>query len=366
MEQVGWEKFLKQPIGTGPYRVDGEVKDYRKVAEGEVYARLSANLDYWNAELPKIRTITFIQHSSKEALQALLEGRIDLVTSLIPKDTLKIAENPNLMVIKGREEASFTSGFLNLRSIQTFPLRDIRVRKALNYAINREELLRYAFKGNGVRMKGVLTEKSGVDLSGTDPYEWDVQKARELLEWAGYGDGFSIKLFCHEKDYLIGRLLQRFYKMLGIQVEIKDVPFEWIVEHIIYPSTRDDYSWDDEDWWIVIYSQPPGWPEVMYTLLNAMFHYGAPWQTSPDWLMYPLNEMYVQVLRSRDREKRFQIYRDANEYIADQAFHVFTVAPLGLYGVNKEFEFVPHISQYLYLEYSSVTDRHWSILGKND
>ena len=45
------------------------------------------------------------------------------------------------------------------------------------YRINKEELLRYAFMGNAVEMKGILTEKSGVDLSDTKPYEWNVPKA---------------------------------------------------------------------------------------------------------------------------------------------------------------------------------------------
>jgi ABC-type oligopeptide transport system substrate-binding subunit len=47
----------------------------------------------------------------------------------------------------------------------------MRVREALNYAVNKEELMRYAFKGNAVEMRGVLTEKSGVDLSSTKPYD---------------------------------------------------------------------------------------------------------------------------------------------------------------------------------------------------
>jgi len=62
------------------------------------------------------------------------------------------------------------------------PLHDIRVRKALNYAINKEELLRYAFKGNAVQMRGDVTEKSGVDVSDTEPYEWNIPKARQLLK----------------------------------------------------------------------------------------------------------------------------------------------------------------------------------------
>ena len=71
--------------------------------------------------------------------------------------------------------------------------------------------------------------------------------------------------------------------------------------------------------------------------------------------------MYHELHRMKNRDKRFQIYKKANEYIADQAFNVFTMAPLSLYGVNEELEFIPQLSQYLYLDYSSLTDNHWSV-----
>jgi peptide/nickel transport system substrate-binding protein len=359
MEQVGWEEFLKRPVGTGPYMVEGEVQDYRQ--EGEIYATLVANPDYWNKGHPKIRKITFVQYSPKEALRALTEGRVDLVTSLIPKDTLKVAESPHSKVVKGRQDVTFTNGWLNLMSPHTLPLRDMRVRKALNYAVNKEELMRYAFKGNAVEMRGFLTEKSGVDLSEADPYEWNIPEARKLLKWAGFEDGFKMKLFCQEKDYLTAQLLQRFYSLLKIEVEITLVHWEWFPRHIVYPNTREGYSWEDEDWWLGIYSHPGILPEVMGGHLEYFFHSGAAWQTLPDWLMLPLDKMYNEVQMTRDRGKRFEIYKRANEYIADYAFWVFTVAPLSLYGVNEEVEFVPQVSQYLYLDYSSVTDKHWSI-----
>ena len=82
--------------------------------------------------------------------------------------------------------------------------------------------------------------------------------------------------------------------------------------------------------------------------------------------MLPLDRMYVELLRTKDRGERFRIYKKANEYIAGQAFWVFTMATLGLYGVNEEVEFVPHISQYLYLDYSSVTENHWSLKKRNN
>jgi peptide/nickel transport system substrate-binding protein len=361
MEQVGWDEFLRRPVGTGPYMVEGVVKDYRKMQEGEVYVTLVANPDYWKKGYPKIQKITFIRYTPKEALRAVIEGRVDLVTSLIPKDTLKVAESPHSKVVKGRQDVTFMNGALNLMSPHTLPLRDMRVRKALNYAVNKKELFRYAFKGNAVEMRGMLSEKSGVDLSGTDPYDWNVPKARELLKEAGYGEGFKMKLFYMEKDYLIAYLLRRFYSLLKIEVQITPVQFEWIVRHMIYPNTREGYSWEDEDWWLTIWSEPGYVPEVMYGMLEWWGHSGAAWQTFPDWLGVPLDRMYHEVLRTRDRDKRFQIYKRANEYIADQALGLGTMAPLSLYGVNEEVEFVPQLSQYLYLDYSSVTDNHWSV-----
>jgi len=211
MEKVGWEEFLKRPVGTGPYMIDGSVKDYKKVPEGEVYATLIANPDYWKKGYPKIRKIKFVRYSPKAALQAVIEGRVDLVTSLIPKDTLKVAVSPHSKVVKGRKDITWAMGGFNLMSPHTMPLRDMRVRKALDYAVNKKELFRYAFKGNAVDMRGVLSEKSGVDLSDTKPYDWNIPKARELLKDAGYGEGFKMTLFYMEKDYLIAYLLRRFF-----------------------------------------------------------------------------------------------------------------------------------------------------------
>jgi len=268
-------------------------------------------------------------------------------------------------VVKGRQDVTFMNGALNLMSPHTVPLRDMRVRKALNYAVNKKELFRYAFKGNAVEMRGMLGEKSGVDLSGTDPYDWSIPEARKLLRKAGYGEGFKMKLFYGEKDYLIAYLLRRFYSLLKIEVEITPIQWEWMVKHVVYPNTRDGYSWQDEDWWIIIYSNPAYTPEIMGGMLEWIFHSGAPFKCAPDWLLLPLDEMYHELHRTRDRDKRFQIYKRANEYIADQAFYVFTMAPLTLYGVNEEVEFIPQVSQYLYLDYSSVTDNHWSIRAEN-
>jgi ABC-type transport system substrate-binding protein len=115
-----------------------------------------------------------------------------------------------------------------------------------------------------------------------------------------------------------------------------------------------------------IWSQAGDVPEVMGGRLEWIWHIGAPAQFCDDFLIQPLDRMYQGLQKTTDRRKRFEIYKKANEYIADQALQVFTVAPFGLCAVNEEVEFVPHVSQYLYLDYSSVTDRHWPVRGKSN
>jgi ABC-type transport system substrate-binding protein len=246
-------------------------------------------------------------------------------------------------------------------SSQNSPLRDIRVRKALNYAVNKKELMRYAFKGNGVEMRGLLTEKSDVDLSGTEPYHWNVPKARELLKKAGYEQGFKMKLYYQPKNFVIAQFLQRFYSLVNIEVEIFPAEWETIVKHVSYPNSRDGYSWEDEEWWMAVFSQPALLPELMGGWLEWGLHSGAAWQNVPDSMIEPLDRMYRKVQRTKDREERLQIYKKANEYFADQAFMVFTMTPFSLYGVNVDVDFMPQVSQYLYLDYSSVSDSHWSV-----
>ncbi len=107
MAQVGLDEFLKRPVRTRPYMVAEEIKDYREAWEGDVYAALASNAAYWNKGHPKIEKVSFVRYSPKEAVFALIEGRVDLATSLIPKDTLKVEVSRHSKVVKGRQDVRY-------------------------------------------------------------------------------------------------------------------------------------------------------------------------------------------------------------------------------------------------------------------
>jgi ABC-type transport system substrate-binding protein len=93
-------------------------------------------------------------------------------------------------VVKSRGSLESVFGQFNLRKAGS-PWRDIRLRQAVNVAINREDLIRYATKGNGVIIPALLA----VNALGYDPdlapYAFDPGKARALLREAGYPDGLA-------------------------------------------------------------------------------------------------------------------------------------------------------------------------------
>jgi len=98
--------------------------------------------------LPRLQRIVFDNTlSPKEALELVKtgEGRVDLVNELRPLETLRVAESPFAKVVKQRGSLRIVFGQFNMRQAGGL-WREVRLRQAVNYAINREDLLRYATK----------------------------------------------------------------------------------------------------------------------------------------------------------------------------------------------------------------------------
>jgi glutathione transport system substrate-binding protein len=108
---------------------------------------LEANTNYWEHQRrPQLQRIVFdntlSQHEAVELVKTT-EGRVDLVTGLSPLETLRVAQSPFATVVKKRGSLTTVFGQFNLRKRQS-PWHDIRLRQAVNVAINREALIRYA------------------------------------------------------------------------------------------------------------------------------------------------------------------------------------------------------------------------------
>jgi len=320
---------------------------------------LEANPEYWDTtRLPRLQRIIFdnmlAQHDAVELVKTG-EGRVDLVSELSPLETLRVAESPFAKVVKNRNNLGLLFGQFNMRKAGS-PWRDVRLRQAVNFAINREDLIRYATKGNGVIVPALLA----VNTFGYDPalapYAFDPVKARVLLREAGYPDGLPVTLIAPPHLEVQATVVGKMLEQVGFTVERQ------MLDPIVYnQKTRLpelDQPAEQQAWDIALTSFND---QVNFPALQPyhVFALDGPF----DWVIeeLELQRLYGQVLRTVDREQQQTLIRQMERHTRDQAYFLFLYNPIKLFAVNKAVEFVPYITTILNLTETSVTEYHWSV-----
>ena len=173
--EVGAEGFAKHPIGTGAFKFENWKK-------GEEIS-FTAHKGYWMKGFPKVDRLVFFFLEPKEQIRRLLAGELEVVTEIPGTETLKIQSSSIARVIKMPSLYTVAGSF----NTEVKPLEDLRVRQALNYAIDKRELIRYDLLGNGSPIHTLaLKGHEAVSLSTTlTSFDYNPALARKLLESAG-------------------------------------------------------------------------------------------------------------------------------------------------------------------------------------
>jgi peptide/nickel transport system substrate-binding protein len=175
----GYATQKDHPVGTGPFK-------FVSYDTSQGVVDLQANPDYWDGA-PHIPVLRVRVISDTNALQAELQsGRVDIAplpTSLLPDAIKQLGEKPNLQVLQ------FNGSNLVLLTFNTSaaPLNDIRVRQAISYAVNREQMISSLLLGQGKIAHSILPEESWAYYAG-QKYSFDPATAKKLLDDAGYKD----------------------------------------------------------------------------------------------------------------------------------------------------------------------------------
>src|SRR6266576_188449 len=202
--------FAQRPIGTGPWRF---------VAwEHDDYLRFERNPKYWGGA-PESDTLTvrIIPEAFTRAAE-LLAGRLSVAEIPFGETAKWEQEHRDWLKRKPALRAVYVP--LNNRR---GPLRDPRVRQALNHAVNVPEMLRTVWNGRGVAAAGSIPPALGGSDASRHPYSYDTTEARRLLREAGYPDGFAVQLWRSGTNVELGRVAQALQAQLaavGIRVEI--------------------------------------------------------------------------------------------------------------------------------------------------
>jgi peptide/nickel transport system substrate-binding protein len=177
------------PVGSGPYVLETE-----GTTAGSIYS-FSRNEDYWNAEAYPFDAveIRFIDDATA-TLNGLRSGELQGVAG-VTKDIVAGAESAGLTVAN-HFNGTVEGMYLWDRTGALAPaLGDVRVRQAMNHAIDRETVVEVVKGGLGTPTEQIFGPNSpGYDPSLEGTYEYDLERAEELMAEAGYADGFTVSL----------------------------------------------------------------------------------------------------------------------------------------------------------------------------
>lgn len=301
-------------IGTGPFMFTSY--------EAGIGIVLTRNDNYWIPELPYLDTVTFkVCADMDSGFLELQSGAIDIFPYLMTDKANQL--NPQSFEILTLGSNMVQGLFLN-NAVE--PFDDVRVRQAINYAIDRDEIIDLTMDGAGLplttAMSPVMGDAYDTSLDGT--YDQDIDRAVSLLEEAGLGDGFDMTITV-PSNYLVhvnaAVVIADELDDIGINVEIEQVDWgtwlERVYENREYQSTiialTSDYAPYDV---ISRYSSQFG---------NNFINYQNP----------QVDEIIEQIPLTTDEDERLSLYHDLLGYMTEDAASCYIQDPYSTCAVSR-------------------------------
>lgn len=222
LKEVGDAGFAARPVGTGPFEFVRWEKGSR--IELRAYAK------HW-AGPPALPGLVFRFVPMKRQVAELLAGRVHMVTDLSGLDTAAVAQNPGTRVVKA-ENFYAVSVIPNSRR---GPLSDPRLRRALSAAIDPQELVRYAAKGNGRPLTG-LTLPGEFGHAPIVDGGYDPERAAALVAQTGVARPVPLKLLVRDEIAQFGKVLAAQLRRAGFAPKVEIASQEEVFRKIVRPN----------------------------------------------------------------------------------------------------------------------------------
>lgn len=312
------DDYQNEPVGTGPYKfVSHDSGDKVTLERFEDYYRGAA----------AIKTVEFrnVPEGTNRVI-GLETEEIDIAYDIEPIDRSDVRDDDDLELIEGPSLSTSYIGF----NTQKEPFDDVKVRQALNHAMDVEEIIDVVLEGGGTKATGPINDKVfGYDES-LEGYDYDPEKAKELLAEAGYPDGFDTTIWTNDSPVRekIAEVVQEQLREVGVNVDIEVV--EWA-------SYLDRTSAGEHDMFIL------GWVAVtgdadygLYALFHSSQH-GSPgnrtFYDNPE-----VDKLLEEGRVSIDENERYEIYKEAQNIIVEEAPELFLYFEDQNAGVQKYIE----------------------------
>jgi peptide/nickel transport system substrate-binding protein len=341
VQDHGNQEFRNNAIGTGPFIMDSYV-------DGE-YMELIANEDYWGGRPNLDRLVLRPFGDPSTRLSALLSGDIDWAEVPSP-DSLDLLRSQGFNI----SLKQYPHTIVLPLNVTRPPFDDVRVRQALQYAIDRESMCDSLLNGVCIPAQQFLFEGHTWNDPTFEGYSYDPDKSRELLEEAGYGDGLAITI-----GYPTGgsgnmypgpmmELMQANFRDVGIEMNI--VPMEWNNVITLGRTSLTSSDGDGLDGYYV------SWGMDLPSRLSRFNSDRIP----PDGCCNSMNysnplvdEAYQNAMLSFDDEVMNQYLREGMGIMANDSPVVFVVHDLNLRVLAPNVQGFTHPSHW-YLDLTSI------------
>ncbi len=223
IEKVGWEEFNRKPIGSGPYRLVEH-----KPGESVTYEAVE---NHWRttAAYAKVRFVQVPEERSRIAM--LKSGQADLTP--ISPDSKKELDQAGLKTLAIPSRALWQLNFYGaFGQYPSGPTSKVAVRKALDMAINKKEIVDAMYAGAG-EVPAISPSVPGFSLGapkGLKPSPYDPAEAKRLLQQAGYPNGFEITYYatptpsCPQSRQL-AEAIGSYWERIGVKIQIRPIEY---------------------------------------------------------------------------------------------------------------------------------------------
>ncbi|MGE1174032.1 ABC transporter substrate-binding protein [Pseudomonas sp. BW7P1] len=300
----------QKPIGTGPF----VFKSYQKDSN----IRYTGNKDYWNPKDVKIDNLIFaITTDPSVRIQKLKKNECQVTLFPRPADLAALKADPAL---KMPDQAGFNLGYIAYNvmdkvkgSNEPNPLADLRVRQALDMAVNKPQIIDSVYQGAGqLAVNAMPPTQWSYDTTIKDA-KYDPEKAKELLKEAGVKEGTEIVLWAMpvQRPYnpnakLMAEMLQSDWKKIGLNVKIQS--YEW-GEYIKRSKGGENQAmiigWSGDN------GDPDNWLNVLFgcdSLSGNNFS---------KWCDKKFDGLVKEAKRTTDQAKRTELYKEAQHVLKD-------------------------------------------------
>jgi len=291
----------RNPVGTGPFKFV-EWRDNDLI-------RVEKNPKYWQPGLPYLDGIDFrIINELNTGARTVSAGETDLALNLAAQQIATARRNEEL-VAEAKPSMIFFTLMLNFAKP---PLDDVRVRQAMNYAINREELNTVLMLGLGEPTSTMFpSDFWAVDKDTAHYYQHDPEKAKALLAEAGHPNGVEIEAWSWPDQTSIQRieLIGNQLEQAGIRLKITPSPPQVVNQHFYMEGKGS-----------LILNPQGGWLDPSQTydrLFGAKGQFNAGKTEDPKF-----RELLDATAKSADPDERAEAFAALQKFVVEQALHV--------------------------------------------